>query len=184
MLERSKEAPLVVIYSALAAPQHWPLVQILSQLPRIKVLKLSTFSIDVDRILDCLFSQPAPLLQTFEYRVLNSHDPRIFIRPISDIIFQGRAPLLWKIELAECAFILTWAIFSGLKTLYLKQIKPSPHLTLSQLLLALRRMPDLGLLTLWLPIRISKDTEFFDQISLSIEKDSAGRTAVSLSSHI
>ncbi|KAG1887832.1 hypothetical protein F4604DRAFT_2038492, partial [Suillus subluteus] len=166
MLERSKQAALVVIYSAPSAQEYWPLVQLLSQLPRIKVLKLCTFSVDVDRILGYLSSQPAPLLQTFKYEV---HDPRISIRPISDSIFQGRAPLLRSVELAECAFILTSHVFSGLQTLVLKQFDSSPHFTLSQLLSALRRMPDLELLRLSCDLspRISEDTELFDQVPLT-----------------
>ncbi|KAG1811427.1 uncharacterized protein BJ212DRAFT_510183 [Suillus subaureus] len=188
MLERSKEAALVVIYSAPSVPEYWPLAQLLSQLPRIKVLELCTFSVVVDRILDCLSSQLAPLLQIFEYRVLWSHDSRISIRPISDTIFQGRTPLLRSVELEECAFILTSRAFGGLQTLNLGQINPSPHLTLSQLLSALRCMPDLELLTLRLPSRISEDTELFDQILLTrlgrIGLDGAIRTAVSLFSHL
>ncbi|KAG1876639.1 hypothetical protein DFJ58DRAFT_740861 [Suillus subalutaceus] len=189
MLERSKKAALVVIYNEPSSPEYWPLVQLLSQLPRIKVLKLCTFSIVVDLILDCLSSEPAPLLQIFNYKVLGNHDPRISVRPISDSIFQGRAPLLRSVELAECAFILTSHVFSGLQTLDLRQIGPSPHLTLSQLHSALKRMPDLELLTLFLSSRISEDTELFDQVPLTrlrriVLNGCAIRTAVSLFSHL
>ncbi|KAG2337658.1 hypothetical protein BDR05DRAFT_762852 [Suillus weaverae] len=190
MLERSKEAALVVMYSA--PEYHWtvePLMQLLSQLHRIKVLKLGSFSIDVDRILDCLSSQPAPLLQIFKYRILGSYDPIFSIRPLSNTIFQGCAPLLRSVELVECAFILTSYIFSGLRTLTLKQIEAFPRPTLSQLLSALKRMPDLELLTLELSSRIPENTELFDQVPLTrLRSIALGvctiRTAVSLFSHL
>ncbi|KAG2032275.1 hypothetical protein BDR03DRAFT_970603 [Suillus americanus] len=166
MLERSKEAALVVTY----------------------VLELCTLPTVVDRVLDCLSSQPAPLLQIFNYTVLGSYDPRISVRPISDTIFQGRAPLLRSVELEECAFLLTSRTLSGLETLDMRQIDSSPHLTLSQLLSALRRMPDLKLLVLWLSSRISEDTELFSKVPFTrlrrISLDGAIQTAVSLFSHI
>ncbi|KAG1781007.1 hypothetical protein EV702DRAFT_688250 [Suillus placidus] len=190
MLERSKEAALVVMYSA--PDNHCtvePLMQLLSQLHRIKVLKMGSFSIDVDRIVDCLSSQPAPLLQIFKYRILESYDPIFSIRPLSNTIFQGCAPLLRSVELVECAFILTSDIFSRLRTLTLKQIENFPHPTLSQLLFTLKRMPDLELLTLELPSRIPENTEHFDQVPLTrLRSIALGvctiRTAASLFSHL
>ncbi|KAG1842617.1 hypothetical protein F4604DRAFT_1826286 [Suillus subluteus] len=77
MLERSKEAALVVIYNANALPLPdcdtvGALVRLLSQLPPIKLLKLHTSSTVVDCVLGCLSSQPAPLLQIFKYDILGA----------------------------------------------------------------------------------------------------------------
>ncbi|KAG1861705.1 hypothetical protein F4604DRAFT_1787914 [Suillus subluteus] len=188
MLERSKEAALVVKYSIPPTLECYivgPLVQLLSQLPRIEVLKLHTYSNVVHHVFDCLSSQPAPLLQQFRYDVLGSYEP---VTTVSETIFQGHAPLLRSVELDGCIFILTSRTFSGLQTLDLKQYDP-PHLTLSQILSALRRMPDLELLALRLLRRISVDTELFDQVPLTRLRNLALdgcqiQNAVSLFSHL
>ncbi|KAG1726288.1 hypothetical protein EDB19DRAFT_1857924 [Suillus lakei] len=188
MLERSKEAALVVIHNAPVAPKHCVVEQLLLQLPRIKVLEICSSSVDVNRILNCLSSQPAPLLQVFKFSVLWNYHRGPSVRPISDTIFQGRAPLLRSVELAECSFSLTSCIFSGLQTLNVRIGYPL-HLTLSQLLAALRRMPDLEQLALELPSAISEGTELFDQVPLtrlrSIALDGCTiRTAVYLFSRL
>ncbi|KAG0696804.1 hypothetical protein DFH29DRAFT_836562 [Suillus ampliporus] len=179
MLERSKTAALVVLYTS--SHLHC-IVQALSQLPRIKVLQLSVSSRDVDRISDCLSSQPAPLLETFKLYVLER--PGI-VRPISDAIFQGRAPQLRSVELIQCTFSWTSSIFSGLRTLNLRQTGA----TLSQLLSVLRRMPGLEQLMLEALSTSSGDAEVFDQIPLTRLKSialnsSTVQSTISLFSHL
>lgn len=183
MFERSKKAALVVIYRSPGLLRKC-FKQILSQLPRIKFLQLCSSSWEVDRILDCLSSQPAPSLQTLKFSVARKSHTRV-IRPISDSIFQGRAPLLRSVELMECTFSWTSCIFSGLRTLDVRRIGSPSYPTLSQLLSALRRMPELEQLTLGLSSRISGDTELSDQVPLtrlkSIALDACTlRNAVSL----
>lgn len=165
MFERSKKAALVVIYR-LPGSLRKCFQQILSQLPRIKYLQLCSSSWEVDRILDCLSSQPAPSLQTLKFSVVKKSQTRV-IRPISDSIFQGRAPLLRSVELNECTFSWTSCIFSGLRTLDVRRIGSASYPTLSQLLSALRRMPELEQLTLGLSSRFSEDTELSDQVPLA-----------------
>ncbi|KAG0696799.1 hypothetical protein DFH29DRAFT_1082712 [Suillus ampliporus] len=179
MLERSKTAALVVFYTS--SYLHC-IGQVLSQLPRIKVLQLSVSSRDVDRISDCLSSQPAPLLETFKLYVLER--PGI-VRPISDA-FQGRAPRLRSVELTNCTFSWTSGIFSGLRTLALRHIGVY---TLSQLLSALRRMPGLEQLILKETSTSSEGAEAFDQVPLthlkSMELDFGNaQFAISLFSHL
>ncbi|KAG0709603.1 hypothetical protein DFH29DRAFT_1011594 [Suillus ampliporus] len=180
MLERSTAAALVVTYSERASLRDC-LEQILSQLPRIEVLQISSFSSDVDHILDLLSSQPAPLLQTFEFSVIGDviHSPR----PISDNIFQGQVPQLRSVELVGCSSGWAWCIFSGLRSLSMRGITGA-HPTLPQLLSALRCMPDLEQLTLERMSMISEETKVFDKVPLTRLKSmaldtGAIRTAVS-----
>ncbi|KAG1780989.1 hypothetical protein EV702DRAFT_1022863 [Suillus placidus] len=165
MFKRSRKAALVVIYRS-PGPLRKCFQQILSQLPRIKFLQLCSSPWEVDRILDCLSSQPALSLQTFKFSVVRKSYTRV-IGPISDAIFKGRAPLLRSVELTECTFSWTSCIFSGLRTLDVRRIGSASYPTLSQLLSALRRMPGLEQLTLGLSSRISEDTELFDQVPLT-----------------
>ncbi|KAG1718229.1 hypothetical protein EDB19DRAFT_1800235 [Suillus lakei] len=170
MLERSRKAALVITYSAPASLRPC-FKQILSQLPRIKILQLCSFSSDVNRIIDCLSSQPAPLLQMFKLSVQGVIHPKI------DAIFQGCAPQLRSVELVQCNFSWTLGILSGLRTLEVRQtVSSSP--TLSQLLLRLGLLPT-----------SSEDNELFDKVSLARLKSMALagftiRTAISLFSHL
>ncbi|KAG1756917.1 uncharacterized protein EDB91DRAFT_1095163 [Suillus paluster] len=169
MFQRSKKAALVVTYSAPLSLIHC-VEQLLSQLPRIKVLQLCSFPSDVNRIFHCLSSQPAPLLQIFKFSVMEGRHLGI-VKPISDAIFQGRAPHF------------------GAWTSSLRRIGSSSYPTLSQLLSALRRMPGLELLMLELPCRNSGDTVLFDHVPLTQLKNIALDactipTAVSLFSHL
>ncbi|KAG1756439.1 uncharacterized protein EDB91DRAFT_1041739, partial [Suillus paluster] len=61
MLERSKNVALVITYNTLVTLRHH-LEQVLSQLPRIKVLHLCSYTSEFDRVIDLLSLQPAPLL--------------------------------------------------------------------------------------------------------------------------
>ncbi|KAG1792691.1 uncharacterized protein HD556DRAFT_1293420 [Suillus plorans] len=183
MLERSKKIALVVIYRSPGSLRKC-FQQILSQLPRIKFLQLCSYPWDVNRILDCLSSQPAPLLQSFKFSVAGKSNYRV-MGSISDAVFQGRAPLLRSVELMECTFSWTSCIFSGLRTLDVRRIGSASYPTLSQLLSTLRRMPELEQLTLGLSSRISEDTELSDRVPLtqlkSIALDACTlRNAVSL----
>ncbi|KAG2056822.1 hypothetical protein BDR06DRAFT_1019403 [Suillus hirtellus] len=142
-LERSKKAALVVIYNDPKPLRQCGFEKILSQLPRIKFLELCPSPPEADRILDCLSSLPAPLLHTFKFVVFGN---ATFAKPISDTIFQGEAPRLRSVQLVQCYFSWTSCIFSGLRSLHIGlSPKRSP---LSQILSALRRMPELELLTL------------------------------------
>ncbi|KAG1811435.1 uncharacterized protein BJ212DRAFT_510718 [Suillus subaureus] len=118
MFERSKKAILVVIYRSPGSLRKC-FQQIFSQLPRIKFLQLCSYPWEVNRILDCLPSQPAPSLQTCKFSVARKSRTGV-IRPISDAIFQGQAPLLRSVELTECTFRRTSCIFSRLRTLYVR----------------------------------------------------------------
>ncbi|KAG0694431.1 hypothetical protein DFH29DRAFT_1083837 [Suillus ampliporus] len=160
MLERSKKAALVVTYSAPDSLEQ-SMEQVLSQLPRIKVLQLCSFQRDVNRVLDCLSSQPAPLLQIFKFSVTKIFRRRMF-GPISEDIFQGRAPQLRSVELTQCHF--SWT-------------------------LCLRHMPGLEQLMLDLPSIISEDTELFDQVPVTrlkgiVLETWTIQTATSLFSHL
>ncbi|OAX44072.1 hypothetical protein K503DRAFT_582097 [Rhizopogon vinicolor AM-OR11-026] len=64
-LERSKKTALVVTRNASTLPRD-SFEQVLSQLPRIKVLQLQSYPSDADRALNYLSLQPAPLLQNFQ----------------------------------------------------------------------------------------------------------------------
>lgn len=183
MFERSKKAALVVIYRSPGSLRKC-FQQIFSQLPRIKSLQLCSYPWEVNRILDCLSSQPAPSLQTFKFSIARKSHTRV-IKPISDAIFQGQAPLLRSVELTECTFSWTSCIFSGLRTLDVRRIGSASYPTLSQLLSALRRMSELEQLALGLSSRISEDIELSDQVPLtrlkSITLDACTlRNAVSL----
>ncbi|KAG2056825.1 hypothetical protein BDR06DRAFT_995312 [Suillus hirtellus] len=187
MLERSKKIALVVIYRSPGSLRKC-FQQILSQLPRIKLLQLCSYPWDVNRILDCLSSQSAPLLQSFKFSVAGKSNFRA-MGSISDAVFKGRAPVLRSVELVECTFSWTSCIFSGLRTLDVRRIGSASYPTLSQLLSTLRRMPELEQLTLGLSSRISEDTELSDRVSLtqlkSIALDACTlRNAVSLFSYL
>ncbi|KAG1739536.1 hypothetical protein EDB19DRAFT_2039289 [Suillus lakei] len=157
MLDRSKNTALVVTYSAQIL--QGCLERVLSQLPRIKVLRLSSSSYDVKRVFSCLSSHPAPLLQIFELSVTGT------VNPISDTIFQGRAPQLRSVELMHCSFNWTSCIFSGLRTLVVRDARSVSKL--SHLLSALSRMPDLEKLLLQRSIHDSGETKDSDKIPLS-----------------
>lgn len=183
MLERSKKVALVVIYNDPKPLRQCDFEQILSQLPRIKFLQLCPSPSEVDRILDCLSSLPAPLLHTFKFVVFG--DPT-FARPISDTIFQGEAPQLRSVQLVQCCFSWTSCIFSGLHSLHIgSSPKRSP---LSQILSALRRMPELEVLTLE-PQSFKHADALFVQVPLPrlrrIElSNSTIQTATSFFSHL
>ncbi|KAG1869360.1 hypothetical protein DFJ58DRAFT_742445 [Suillus subalutaceus] len=182
MLERSKKAALVVTYSAPASLEQC-FEQVLSQLSRIKVLQLCSFSSDANRIMDYLSSQPAPLLQIFKFSVQGFLHPRI------DAIFQGCAPQLRSVELMQCNFSWTLGIFSGLRTLNVRQIAPSSSPTLSQLLSALRHMSGLEQLMLDLLPASSENDEVCDKVSLARLKSMTltgftAKIAISLFSHL
>ncbi|KAG1880250.1 hypothetical protein C8R48DRAFT_758366 [Suillus tomentosus] len=183
MLERSKKAALVVIYNDPKPLRQCGFEKILLQLPRIKFLQLCPSPPEADRILDCLSSLPAPLLHTFKFVVFGN---ATFAKPISDTIFQGEAPRLRSVQLVQCYFSWTSCIFSGLRSLHIGlSPKRSP---LSQILSALRRMPELELLTL--EPRSSKHSDApFDQVALPrlrrIElSNSTIHTATSFFSHL
>jgi hypothetical protein len=164
-LERSKKAPLVFLNTVTYYLARDSLQQALSQLPRIKVLRLPLSPLDVDRVLDYLSSQPAPLLQSFKFSVagLDSHRNS---KTISDAIFQGQAPLLRRLKLINCRFNPTSCIFSGLRTLYVERVEST---SISELLPALRRMPGLEQLTLAkeLPSIIAEENKLcFDRVPL------------------
>jgi hypothetical protein len=92
MLEKSRNLPLVVMYKSPAPPRRY-LKPILSHLPvpRIKSLKFRALDIYADPIIQWLSSQPAPLLETFEFsKPINSPVAvTVVTRPISNDIFQG-----------------------------------------------------------------------------------------------
>ncbi|KAG0709296.1 hypothetical protein DFH29DRAFT_224156 [Suillus ampliporus] len=183
MLERSKNAALVVTYNVPVSPRDC-LEQILSQLPRIKDLRLYLSVSNVDRIVDLLSSQPAPLLQIFKFSVMALG--LVTLRDISNTIFQGHAPQLQSVELGMCYFSWTSCIFSGLRTLCVYGIATT---SLAQLVPALRRMPDLEHLTLERVLIISEETELFDRVPLarlkSIALDATAiRTAATLFAHL
>ncbi|KAG2141294.1 hypothetical protein DEU56DRAFT_275835 [Suillus clintonianus] len=182
LLERSKGAALIVIYSLPHVLERCA-EQILSQLPRIKVLRLCSFSFDADRIVDCLSSQPAPFLQKFRLGVIDGPHPHI-----TDTIFQGQAPQLRSVELFQCIFSWTLFIFSGLRTLDVRRVGFASCPTLLQLLSALKRMPGLEQLTLDL-LPQSENTQLFHEVSLARLKSIALHgltihTAISLFSHL
>ncbi|KAG1739492.1 uncharacterized protein EDB91DRAFT_1202856 [Suillus paluster] len=164
MLERSKNDALVVTYSAQALQPC--LEQVLSQLPRIKVLQLCLFSYsEVDVVLDCLSSQPAPLLQTFRLSHCAGLHHSAKPWPISDTIFQGRVPRLRSVELVYCPFNWTSCIFSGLRTLDVRDT--GFVFTSSELLSALRRMPDLEQLSLRRLLIFPEETQLLGKFPLS-----------------
>jgi hypothetical protein len=179
MLERSKKAPLVVTCNASALPPDC-LEKVLSQLPRIKDLRLELYTRDANRVLGYLSAQPAPLLQIFKLSLAGGS------RHISDAIFQGHVPQLRDIQLRCCSFSWTSRLFSGLRTLDLEGIAPA---TLPELLAALRRMPDLEQLKLERLFIISEGNKVpFDRVPLAwlkrIVLDATIQTAVALFSCI
>ncbi|KAG2135852.1 hypothetical protein DEU56DRAFT_981032 [Suillus clintonianus] len=171
MLERSMNAPLIVTFKS-PVPLQKCLEPILSHLSRIKVLQIPLLESDFEPIIRLLSSQPAPLLEIFEFtKPWAYNDPTK--RLISNAIFQGHAPRLRSVHLAG-GLDLSWTahIFSGLRTLYIRAIGANPDHTIPQLLSALRRMPTLEHLTLeWLFI-ISEDTEtkLLDKVPLNCLK--------------
>ncbi|KAJ8588943.1 hypothetical protein M405DRAFT_818920 [Rhizopogon salebrosus TDB-379] len=178
MLERSKKSPLVVKYVASTLLLD-RLEQALSQLPRIKVLQLHLFQSDADRILVHLLSHPAPLLQNFEFSIIGGSFR------LSDAIFQGQAPQLRSLVLANCSFTWTSCLFSGLRALHLEGTPSS----LPELLRALGRMPDLERLTLKQLSIISEGSKVsFDRVPLarlkSIVLHATIQTAVAILAHV
>jgi hypothetical protein len=187
MLERSKKAALVVTCNASSLPPEC-LEQVLSQLPRIKVLRLYSHPWDVDRALVHLSSQPAPLLQNFKFVVIGGEFRHTF-RPVSDVIFQGQVPQLRSLELTTGSFGWTSCIFSGLRTLYVRGIGFTSSSTLSEFLPALRRIPELEWLTLErLSIVSGENRVSSDKVPLarlkSIVLDATIQTAVTLFTHL
>ncbi|KAG2139244.1 hypothetical protein DEU56DRAFT_324319 [Suillus clintonianus] len=134
MLERSRNAPLVVTYKSPVSLQGC-LEPVLAQLPRVKVLQFPSPAPDVDRIINLLSSQPAPLLENFDLR--KPWEGRDWF--ITDTIFQGQAPRLRSVELGNFSLSWTAHIFSRLQTLSVRGITFFPT-TLPELLSALRRM--------------------------------------------
>ncbi|OAX43277.1 hypothetical protein K503DRAFT_796498 [Rhizopogon vinicolor AM-OR11-026] len=185
MLERSKKAVLVVSCNASTLPRD-SLERVLSQLPRIKVLRLHTYLSDIDRVLDHLSSQPAPLLQNFKFSVIGG-DSHLASSPMSDTIFQGQAPQLRGVELTTRSVSWTSCIFSGLRTLYVRRIGSASSSTLPELLSALTRMPDLERLTLE-RLSISGGNNVVDRVPLarlkSIVLSVAIHTSVALFAHL
>ncbi|KAG2132812.1 hypothetical protein DEU56DRAFT_859474 [Suillus clintonianus] len=183
MLERSKNAALVVEYDVTVSLRDC-LEQILSQLPRIKVLRLSSLSsLDIDRTIHLLSSQPASLLEIFEFSVVMFGLPTT--KPISNTTFQGQAPRLRSVVLTSCNFSWTSCIFNGLRTLCVRGTGTTSYPTLPQLLSALRRMPALEQLTLEQLSIISEETKLLDKVPLTRLKSVALgaasiRTATSL----
>lgn len=183
MLERSRKAALVVSCNVTTLPPD-SLEQVLSQLPRIKVLRLHSYHWDFDRTLDHLLSQPAPLLQEFRFTVLGDSLGRT-LKPLSDAIFQQRTPQLRSLELMNCSFSWTSCIFSGLRTLCVRGASS----TLPELLPALKRMPGLERLALeQLSIISGGSNAFFDRVPLvrlkSIVFSGTIQTAVALFAHL
>jgi hypothetical protein len=146
LLERSKKAALVVTCNTPSFPRNC-LDKVLLQLPRIKVLRLHLYPLDVGRVSNRLLSQPAPLLQNFEFMVFGDGIPKTS-GTIPDSIFQGQSPHLRSLEITNCGFTWTSCLFSGLRTLDVKGVGPTSSYPLPELLQALRRMPDLEWLTL------------------------------------
>ncbi|KAG0692240.1 hypothetical protein DFH29DRAFT_970941 [Suillus ampliporus] len=91
---------------ALACPTLWafidhaPARRLTIMLERSKTAAFGMF----DRIFGLLIIAARPLLETFKLYVLER--PGI-VRPISDAIFQGRAPQLRSVELIQCTFSWT-----------------------------------------------------------------------------
>ncbi|KAG2337675.1 hypothetical protein BDR05DRAFT_763961 [Suillus weaverae] len=183
MLERSKKVALVVIYNDPKPLRQCGFEQFLSHLPRITFLQLCPSPPEADRILNCLSSLPAPLLHTFKFVVFG--DPT-FARPISDTIFQGQAPQLRSVQLVQCCFSWTSCIFTGLHSLHIGS--SAKRSSLSQILSALRRMPELELITLE-----PRSSEHVDALSVQVSLPRLRRielfnstilTATSLFSHL
>ncbi|KAG1750796.1 hypothetical protein EDB19DRAFT_1351729 [Suillus lakei] len=177
MLERSKDAPLVVTYTIPILLEDC-LEKVLSHLPRIKHLELGAFSYDVNRIMDLLSSRPAPMLETFKF----FHSGRLLPTvPISDTIFQGQVPLLRDVEVDLCDRRWSSSIFAGLQTLRVKGT------SLPDLLSALRCMPTLERLTLVSPK--SDETMLCDKVPLArlksiVLSETSLRTAVPVFAHL
>ncbi|KAG2343993.1 hypothetical protein BDR05DRAFT_209432 [Suillus weaverae] len=165
MLERSKSASLFVVYDVAVSLRDC-LEQILSQLPRIRVLRLRTINTpDIDRTIHLLSSQPAPLLQIFEFSNTFFGEPTT--RPISNTVFQGQSPRLRSVELTSSNFSWTAHIFSGLRILSLRGTGDTSFPTLPQLLQALRRMPALEQLTLEQLHINSQETNHLEKVPLA-----------------
>ncbi|KAG1873205.1 hypothetical protein F4604DRAFT_1767191 [Suillus subluteus] len=112
-----------------------------------------------------------------------------FLHPRIDAIFQGCAPQLRSVELMQCNFSWTLGIFSGLRTLDVRQIAPSSSPTLSQLLSALKHMSGLEQLMLDLLPTSSENDELCDKVSLVRLKSITltgftAKIAISLFSHL
>ncbi|KAG1808632.1 uncharacterized protein BJ212DRAFT_1302911 [Suillus subaureus] len=182
MFERSQNLPLVVTYkSPVSLPDCLELV--LSHLPRIKVLRFRSFQPDCDRIIQLLSSQPAPLLEIFDFSKPLEMWPET--THMTGTIFQGQAPRLRSVELTS--FDLSWSahIFSGLQTLSVRGTKEISFPTLPQLLSVLGRMPALEHLTLERLLIIPEGTKLLEKVPLArLKSITLGsptiRTAISL----
>ncbi|KAG1781079.1 hypothetical protein EV702DRAFT_692409 [Suillus placidus] len=180
MLERSQKAPLVVIYSAFTISLEDSMEKVHLHLPRIKHLELSTFSYEADHVMDLLSSQPAPMLETFKFKIYSSIPTPAFT---SNTIFQGQAPLLRHLEVDYCDRIWSSCIFDGLRTLRVGRT------LLLDLLSALRCMPALERLTLLSGLSTSDQPILFNKVPLarlkSIALDGISlQNAVSLLAHL
>lgn len=150
MLEKSRNLPLVIMYKSPAPPRRC-LQPIISHLPRIKSLQFRALDIYADSIIQWLSSQPAPLLELFEFSIPIQPIPAVVdIRRISNDIFQGQAPRLRSVQLT--CLPIDWGadVFSGVRTLSIRESGFRVELipTVSQLLSALKRMPALEHLSL------------------------------------
>ncbi|KAG1771429.1 hypothetical protein EDD22DRAFT_569878 [Suillus occidentalis] len=151
MLEKSRNLPLVVMYKTPAPPRRC-LKPILSHLPRIKSLKFRALEIYANHIIEWLSSQPAPLLETFEFstpiQLVTQNSADVDITPISNDIFQGQAPRLRSVQLTWVPIDWTADVFSGIRSLSIMEPGSESYPTLSQFLSALTRMPALEHLSL------------------------------------
>ncbi|KIK32234.1 hypothetical protein CY34DRAFT_166890, partial [Suillus luteus UH-Slu-Lm8-n1] len=111
---------------------------------------LRAVHIYADPIIQWLSSQPAPLLETFEFsKPVNSPGAvTVVTRPISNDIFQGQAPRLRSVQLTCLRIDWTADVFSGIRSLSIREPGPRSFPTLSQLLSTLERMPALEHLSL------------------------------------
>ncbi|KAG2138501.1 hypothetical protein DEU56DRAFT_980490 [Suillus clintonianus] len=187
MLERSKDFPLVVTYNTEVSLQDC-LVPILSQLPRIKILRFTSPFWEVKHITDLLLSQPAPLLEVFEFYSLKPPGAPLFThRLTSSDIFKERAPRLRSVELGMFSLSLAAHVFSGLRTLCVTRTT-TYQTTVPELLSALSRMPALEHLTVE-KLDIVSSTTKLDEVSLARLKSIALgaisiRDATSLFEHL
>ncbi|KIK44281.1 hypothetical protein CY34DRAFT_802889 [Suillus luteus UH-Slu-Lm8-n1] len=166
MLEKSRNFPLVVMYKTPAPPRHC-LKPILSHLPRIESLKFRALEIHANDIIQWLSSQPAPLLETFEFStpIVTQNSADVDITPISSVIFQGQAPRLRSVHLTVVPIDWTADIFSGIRSLSIMEPGPE-YLTLSQFLSALTRMPALEHLSLERILFLDEGTMPYSTVSL------------------
>ncbi|KIK34737.1 hypothetical protein CY34DRAFT_17518 [Suillus luteus UH-Slu-Lm8-n1] len=142
MLERSQKAPLVVKYRK-GTPESIlvkTLEKILLHLPRIKYLEFYAmfFSLNSDRIMELLSSQPAPMLETLK---IGFEEMIPTTESTTNTIFQGEAPLLRSLQVFGWGRRWPSCTFDGIRTLQVEGMQ------LSDLLTALQCMPSLEQLT-------------------------------------